>query len=474
MSESLLPQHQYKEILTVTADDSLINSNLVIPENISLSKRRNIADKLVDTVRASILYSKEELHLEKISNLEKILLKSLELAPEFVNVYYYLAELYLHHSYSADKVYDYLACIWDKYGCNNESAFQFINWYKKGYPNELLQLKKFKLNQDCIVLYMSDNLEYLDILEYVTKPNQNNQLHFLGRIEHPHLICSPYDFQNLPATKQTIIEDLIKRGKDTRIVGHYGTWLQIEHRSVFGPAIDTLYYNSVIQKYLFNNPEILSNIKSVFEVGTGTGFLLCSVINAFKNRTLRVMASDIDPNAIQVAKTNIERTINYAQNESKIKHQVSFLLDEHSMEICADGSIDLLFSNPPYIPENQEGFENNPYSGTKVIEDILLNHGPRILSHNGIIILLYSSLTQKNMQYFLQKSPLIAVPLGKPRRVPLDLRECSNNPQWINFLSSYYDLEENLSHPRYVFWHNLHMLALTHKSNQLLLNQLEK
>jgi methylase of polypeptide subunit release factors len=430
-----------------------------------------MADKLVDQVRSVLAENPTQIEAARFMALETLLIRSLILAPDFVNAYYWLAELRLRSGYSSGTAYSYLSRTWERYGGGNPSALQFINEYQHGQPYRFSEQLHATNTSDLLVLHMSDDLQYLDILEY----NANLpycRLNFVGRVEHPHLICSPYDCRMLPAAKQTILEDLLKRGKDTRVVGHHGTWIQVQRRRVFGPAIDTLYYNKVLYTSLFRHPELMAQMQTAFEVGTGTGFLLCSVVRAFKQRALRIIASNINPIALHVAQRNVARVIQEEYGAHQGKPQVTFVLNEHSLELCANGSVDLLFTSPPYIPECRTAFDSNPYEGMKVIEDILLNNEPRILSPSGLIIMLYSSLSAKHVQHYLAKSPLVAIPLGSPHRVPLDLREVNNNPSWVEVLRHRYNLEEDLSHPRYAFWHCLHMVALCHKTNSHVLQTL--
>jgi methylase of polypeptide subunit release factors len=103
-------------------------------------------------------------------------------------------------------------------------------------------------------------------------------------------------------------------------------------------------------------------------------------------------------------------------------------------------SVDLLVTNPPYIPEYDPA-SPNPYGGTAVLEDMLLGNGPRVLSPHGAMILLYSSLSERAMKQYLERTSLVSIPLGEPRRVPLDLREVVGDPRWMLHLKDH-GLEE--------------------------------
>jgi hypothetical protein len=430
--------------------------------------RRNIADRLVDEACAFLL-SPSGLPEESWYVAESLLLKSLLLASDFVNAYYWLGEGY-RRQHAETSPYEYLMHHWGRYGGGSASALHFIQQYQHDYPYQLSVQLQERLGTDTVlVLHISDDMRFLDLLEY--DGGRQYPLAFIGRIERPHLLCTPRDFRMLPAAKQTIAEDLVKRGKDTRVVMHRGTCVQGGHRSVFGPAVDTVYYNRVLHEVIYGHPTLMEAITTVVEIGTGSGFLLCSIIRALRYKWLRVLASDINPHAIEVARANIARTVAESHGRTDMRApEVSLQLDGQLLNSMADGSVDLLFSNPPYIPSYRQMYAANPYEGTQVLEDVLLGSGPRVLSSNGIIIMLYSSLTVQAMQHYLRQSPLVAVPLAAALRVPLDLREINHEPHWLRFLHQHPGLDVDFTNPDYVYWHTLHMVGLCHPHNRQFLN----
>ena len=46
----------------------------------------------------------------------------------------------------------------------------------------------------------------------------------------------------------------------------------------------------------------MDSINTVFEIGTGTGFLLCSIVRALRGTGIRVLASDVNPRALEVVR----------------------------------------------------------------------------------------------------------------------------------------------------------------------------
>lgn len=425
--------------------------------------RRNMADWLVDDAAASLLVPAggEDMRWKEC---EALLVKAVLLAPDFVNAYYWLGEW--HRALDPDvSPYERLRAYWQRYGASSASALQFVLQYRDGDPYHCsARLRELIGGGTALVLHMSDDLRYLDLLEY--QGGRPHALAFVGRIERPGLMCAPREFRTLPASKQAIAEDLVKRGKDSRVVMHRGTCVQAGDRSVFGPAVDTLYCNRVLHETIFRNPAFMEAARTVCEVGTGTGFLLCSTLRAVRGPEIRLLASDVNPRALAVARANVERTIAERFGPAD-GPQVSFLLDDRSLARLSDGSVDLLLSNPPYVPTYRGDHPANPYEGTEVLQDLLVGHGPRVLSRRGIIVMLYSSLTAGTVARFLRQSPLVAVPLGEPLRVPLDLREVSNDPRWVRLLQRHHGLEVDLGSTDHVLWHELHVLMLGHPHNPL-------
>jgi SAM-dependent methyltransferase len=267
-------------------------------------------------------------------------------------------------------------------------------------------------------------------------------------------VCSPRDFGCLPAAKQAIAEDAVKRGKDFRIVSHRGTTVNLERRTVFGPTIDSLHFNAALHDTVYRS-SLVSRASRVAEIGVGSGFLLCSMIGALTRRPLDIVGNDIDPAAVATAERNVRHTLYVAPAGVDVRLEC----DAHTLERLPTRGIDLLLSNPPYIPERQYSGEN-AYSGTRVIEPLVMDHAPRVLAPGGVAVILYSSLASAAVRRCLANSPLVPIPLAPGRRVPLDLREVGSDPSWVALLRRDHGLEETLDDPSHAYWHTLHMLAL--------------
>lgn len=83
----------------------------------------------------------------------------------------------------------------------------------------------------------------------------------------------------------------------------------------------------------------------ILEIGTGSGCVAISVKNKFPD--FKVFASDISEKALKIAKQNAKL------HNQKIEFIHQDFLDESSWNKLPT-KVDLIVSNPPYIPENQK------------------------------------------------------------------------------------------------------------------------
>lgn len=186
------------------------------------------------------------------------------------------------------------------------------------------------------------------------------------------------------------INDALKRleaGEPVQyIVGNvdfYGYELDVD-KNVLIPRRETEELVEVVIKRskTFNNPVII-------DVGTGSGAIAISLSKELK---IHVYASDISDKAIEVAKTNVDKT----------KANVTLLNgDMLKPYIENDIKVDILVSNPPYIKETEE------------IEDVVKNNEPHLAlyaKNNGLEF--YESIL-KNAKEVLNDKYLIAFEIGE-------------------------------------------------------------
>ncbi|MBW2972846.1 methyltransferase [Candidatus Woesearchaeota archaeon] len=131
---------------------------------------------------------------------------------------------------------------------------------------------------------------------------------------------------------------------------------------------------------------------SVLDVGTGSG--IQALAAAGNKRVKKVLAVDINPEAIKYCKKN--------SKNRKITYKVSDLFKKVPKQ-----KFDTIIFNPPYLPQERKTRDIATEGGKKgheVIEKFLLQAGD-FLKIDGNILLLFSSLTDKRIiEQFLKEN----------------------------------------------------------------------
>lgn len=94
------------------------------------------------------------------------------------------------------------------------------------------------------------------------------------------------------------------------------------------------------------------NIKQIFEIGIGSGVL--SIILCALHKDLRVIATDISPQALHIAKQNIELKSTIIPH---LKERIT-IIETNLLDGIHRGKNDFIISNPPYI-KNDYNVPNN-------------------------------------------------------------------------------------------------------------------
>lgn len=186
------------------------------------------------------------------------------------------------------------------------------------------------------------------------------------------------------------LEDGVKRlnnGEPVQyIVGNvdfYGYELDV-NKNVLIPRRETeeLVEEVIKRSKTFDNPVII-------DVGTGSGAIAISLSKELKTH---VYASDISDKAIDVAKTNVDKT---NSNVTLLKGDMLKPYIENNIKA------DILVSNPPYIKEDEK------------IEDIVKNNEPHLALYAKNDGLEFYESMLKNAKKVLNDKYLIAFEIGE-------------------------------------------------------------
>lgn len=141
----------------------------------------------------------------------------------------------------------------------------------------------------------------------------------------------------------------------------------------------------------FNGQEV-----DVVDIGTGSGAIAISL--ALEEPNMRVDATDISADALEVAR----------QNAANLRVNVNFYLGDLLEPLIKLGKkYDILVSNPPYIPEDE------------YVEDLVKNNEPHLALFGGKDGTAYYESILKDAKHVLKKRSIIAFEHGWNQKVKL-------------------------------------------------------
>jgi methylase of polypeptide subunit release factors len=284
-------------------------------------------------------------------------------------------------------------------------------------------------------------IDYYSSVRAKAKPASEVLTEHLGTTFGPRLTAAIDQNGVWPALKLSKLRHLLRSKRDKRIV-HQGSVSVRCAEGVFGPSIDSLVLGHLLLRLTSESLAPLSRVQHAAEIGVGTGHLLCMLSAFAKNRIKLLIGSDISRNAIEAA----ERNLGALWSKKRSTPVISLALSRNALSSVRDNYLDLIISNPPYLPEpavqkdtrgRRKG--GSAIAGEEVIRHVLVTEGPRVLTQDGLILLVTSTLT-KRMLLIAQAEANSngdnwrSVELNTVSWVPLDLPEVQQDPKWIEFL----------------------------------------
>ncbi len=149
---------------------------------------------------------------------------------------------------------------------------------------------------------------------------------------------------SLPKEEVDALIDRISKGEPsqyvTGVAPFYGYFFKVD-KNVLIPRVETEELVYSVEKYIKKNNLEHSN---VLDIGTGSGCIPITLKKLFPK--LNVVGLDVSEGALSIAE----------ENNNKLKTSVDFqnvdFLDEGKWD--ALGQFDIIISNPPYIPQNEQ------------------------------------------------------------------------------------------------------------------------
>ncbi len=143
-------------------------------------------------------------------------------------------------------------------------------------------------------------------------------------------------------------------------------------KPIYEPCEDSIMLSRCVRKYAKGR---------VLDVGTGSG--IQAIKASQKKNVVSVLATDVQRKVIGDCKRRIKN--------KKIRFLQSDLFERIS------GEFDTIIFNPPYLPQELQAKDLRIEGGKKGYETIgkFINEANKFLSMNGIILMIFSSLTNK-------------------------------------------------------------------------------
>ncbi|MEM0201055.1 MAG: methyltransferase [Candidatus Micrarchaeaceae archaeon] len=158
---------------------------------------------------------------------------------------------------------------------------------------------------------------------------------------------------------------------------------------VYAPAEDTYLIIDMLLSYLKSSKK--SNI-SLLDIGTGTGII--SITSTRSKKITKLTLSDINPEAVSLAKKNLENNVDLLKNIKTEVIQSDLFNNVHKVKY------DIITFNPPYLPmeENSKILNEAFFGGWSGIEitQKFLKTSLEYLSEDGVIFIVSSSLADIN------------------------------------------------------------------------------
>jgi tRNA1(Val) A37 N6-methylase TrmN6 len=267
----------------------------------------------------------------------------------------------------------------------------------------------------------------------------NDKKVHVATLDKPVLVTDVYRIAQLEPTQRDTVFKLLESPLRRTIYDGVGIdFEQDKYPGVWGPSIDTIAFCEGLSRL------DLSRVKNAIEIGSGSGFISKYLLEKLPNLE-SVDLVDLNPRTEGCWKDNIGDT------------RAHFYIGDGSAHM-ESRQTDLLICNPPYIPRPRS-IDDNAYEGIGLMKS-LIGGAKTMLSEDGVLVINYSSLSEKEAMKAIDKSGMAMETLVK-MEVPLKVCNVLNNSEWVEYLLQRGMQSKNQS--GYQYWHNIFIVALRRK-----------
>ena len=205
--------------------------------------------------------------------------------------------------------------------------------------------------------------------------------HFCNYTEKDEILGHPITEEHLKIIESKVKSRLADRTPVQYIIGEsyfMGEFFKVTH--------DVLIPRQETELLVTKGVEIIKehDLKSVLDIGTGSGCIACTIA---KRTNATVLGVDISSDALRIALDNVTRL--------GINNKAVFRKSDLFSKIRADEKFDMIISNPPYIPigtELEPELSHEPSvalfaeeNGLQLYRKIV-QEAPKYLNENGWLI----------------------------------------------------------------------------------------
>jgi hypothetical protein len=260
------------------------------------------------------------------------------------------------------------------------------------------------------------------------------EMNLLGTVEDARLVTPRVFILSQWPNKFAAERVLDLLGDQSRLTYHNGipvTWDKNIDGKAWSTNIDTVYFSDWLREVGALN----DTVRVSAEIGCGAGGISQAVL-ANCPHLIKHIYTDIDPNAVNCARRNLLPL--------KGEAEVSWFIGKGITGLVEPGTLDLLVTNPPYIPTPTGDGDKDHYSGTKLIKRLFEDGIPLLNPKNAeaAIYVQMSSVTLPDFSRYQAEHPEVEVtPICSPVRVPLRISGLLREPEVLDFVKKQGGLE---------------------------------
>lgn len=195
-----------------------------------------------------------------------------------------------------------------------------------------------------------------------------------------------------------------------------------QDKSVFRVGTDAVLLGALANVY---------DSKNILEVGTGTGII--SLMLAQRNPKAKVLAIDINSEAVNISQNNFSNSPFYDRIKSQLQDFKNFEIDE---------KFDLIISNPPYFEINNSNKDILARQRLELDFSDLIIKASQLLSDNGLFSVIIPIDSEKQFTQICLKNNLIlnrkviikGIKTAEPKRLVLEYSFTESEIKEENFI----------------------------------------